>query len=68
MPRAWLLTSALLVGVAVGQIAGIASVVSFIGAGLVALFALLGLLHARRTSPVVDLGATKPVRKEMVSH
>jgi hypothetical protein len=52
----------------IGQIAGIASVVSFIGAGLVALFALLGLLHARRTSPVVDLGATKPVRKEMVSH
>jgi hypothetical protein len=52
----------------VGQIAGIASVVSFVGAGIMALLAILGLLHARRTSPVVELGTPKAPKRELIAH
>ena len=37
------------------MIAGIAAIVSFIGAGLMLLLCLLGILHARRVSPTEEL-------------
>ena len=39
----------------VGMIAGIAAVVAFIGAGLLLILCLLGILHARRVSPTEEL-------------
>lgn len=39
----------------VGMIAGIAAVVAFIGAGLLLLLCLLGMIHARRVSPTEEL-------------
>jgi hypothetical protein len=39
----------------VGMIAGIAAVVAFIGAGLLLLLCVLGILHARRTSSTEEL-------------
>jgi hypothetical protein len=39
----------------VGMIAGIAAVVAFVGAGLLLLLCLLGILHARRTSSTEEL-------------
>jgi hypothetical protein len=44
-----------------GQIAGIAAIVSFIGAGLMLGLALLGFLHLRRTSPEQMVLAKAPV-------
>ena len=38
-----------------GMIAGIAAVVAFIGAGLLFILCLLGILHARRVSPTEEL-------------
>lgn len=48
-----------------GQIAGIASIVSFVGAGIMLLLSGLGLLHTRRTSPeqeVLTWHETVPVK------
>ena len=39
----------------IGEIAGIASIVSFIGAVVLLLLAALGFVHARRTSPDTEL-------------
>ncbi len=39
----------------VGQIAGIASIVSFVGAGVMLLLAGLGLVHTKRTTPDREL-------------
>jgi hypothetical protein len=39
----------------VGMIAGIAAVVAFVGAGLLLILCLLGILHARRVSPTEEL-------------
>jgi hypothetical protein len=40
-----------------GQIAMYAAIASFIGAGLLLLMSVLGLVHARRTDPAEELGA-----------
>ncbi len=42
----------------VGMIAGIAAVAAFIGAGVLLLLSLFGLVHARRVSPTEELLAT----------
>ena len=39
----------------IGMIAGIAAVVAFVGAGLLLILCLLGILHARRVSPTEEL-------------
>ena len=39
-----------------GTIAGIAAIASFIGAGIMALLSILGLVHARKVSPSAELG------------
>ena len=43
-----------------GQIALYAAIASFIGAGLLLLMSVLGLVHARRTDPVEELGGHQP--------
>ena len=45
----------------VGEIAGIAAIVSFVGAGVLAVLAVLGFLHARR---VTDVAAPRSLRRE----
>ena len=42
-----------------GTIAGIAAIASFIGAGIMALLSILGLVHARRVSPSAELGGER---------
>jgi hypothetical protein len=52
----------------IGQIAGIASIVSFVGAGVMLLLAALGLVHTRRTSPDAEvLSWLQDAPKERVS-
>jgi hypothetical protein len=48
-----------------GQIALYAAIVSFVGAGLLLLMSVLGLVHARRTDPAEELGHS--LRHEPVS-
>jgi hypothetical protein len=52
-----------------GQIAGIAAIVSFIGAGVMLLLSALGFLHLRRVSPQAEvlphLGARTPAPVEL---
>ena len=52
-----------------GQIAAVAALASFIGAGLLLLLAALGFVHLRRTDPSVEvlprLGARTPARVEL---
>jgi hypothetical protein len=52
-----------------GQIAAVAALASFIGAGLLLLLAALGFVHLRRTDPAAELlpklGARTPARVEL---
>jgi hypothetical protein len=48
-----------------GTIAGIAAIVSFVGAGILLILSLLGLVHARKTGPDVELGSRVPAPVEV---
>jgi len=53
----------------IGQIAGIASVVAYIGAGVMFLLGVLGMAHAQRVNPRKQLGSMPTeTPKELITH
>ena len=48
-----------------GMIAWIAAIVSFAGAVILSILSVLGLVHARRTKPDVELGSRVPAPVEV---